>query len=164
MWRRHHFAAAPAFNAIMNTIERSSGLIALALAGSVLCLASAQAQEANGRYVMSPTTDGFLKLDTRTGDVSECRRADGGFRCTLTPDERTALQAEVDRLTQENASLRQSLAAAGGTPPVAPQAKPAPNTGPSDQEFDRALTLMERFMRRFMTIMKDDPGKQPDHL
>ncbi|MFO1149687.1 MAG: hypothetical protein U1E62_15020 [Alsobacter sp.] len=137
----------------------------IALLGALPASGAARAQDANGRYVMSPTQDGFLKLDTRTGDVSECRRADGGFRCTLTPDERTALQGEVDRLTQENASLRQSLAGAGVTPPAAPQAKPAPNAGgPSDQEFDRALTLMERFLRRFMTIMKDDPSKTQDQL
>jgi hypothetical protein len=139
-------------------------LVIAALGGPVLVLGPARAQDANGRYVMSPTQDGFLKLDTRTGDVSECRRSEGGFRCTLTPDERTALQAEVDRLTQENATLRQSMAGAGVTPPPAPQAKPGPNAGPSDQEFDRALTLMERFLRRFMTIMKDDPAKPQDQL
>jgi hypothetical protein len=147
----------------MNRIGFPPWSLALALAVA-LAPSAGRAEDANGRYVMSPTPEGFLKLDTRTGDVSECKRAEGGFRCTLTPDERTALQAELDRLTQENAAMRQSLASAGVAPPTGQQAKPAPNAGPSDQDFDRALSLMERFMRRFMTILKEDPGKPQDQL
>jgi hypothetical protein len=129
--------------------------------------APAGAQDSVGRYVMNATPDGFLKMDTKTGDVSDCRRAEGGFRCTLAPDERSALQAEIDRLSQENASLRQSLAASGGSPPATqarPQARPSPGGPPSDEDFDRTLSLMERFMRRFMTILREDPGKQQNQL
>jgi hypothetical protein len=150
------------FSSARVTNDRGAGALVLA---SVL-LASlapglARAEEAGaGRYTMSPTQDGYLKLDTRTGDVTECRRSDQGYRCMLSPDERTALQAEIDRLAGENAGLRQALQDKGVAPPPAVGRTPG-GTVPSDQEFDRALSLMERFMRRFMAIVREDTVKDP---
>ena len=129
----------------------------------------------NGRYVMSPTSDGFLKLDSRTGEVSECKRQASGFQCTLVADERTAMQQQIDKLSQDNASLRDTLASNGLRPPAPLPGSPSttspgttsPNattpTVPSDREFDHAMDLMERFLRRFMAIVKEDP-KPPSQL
>jgi hypothetical protein len=125
---------------------------------AVLAAAPLAAEEQNGRYTMAPTTDGFLRLDSRTGEVSECRREADAYRCRLVADERSALQAEIDRLEQENAALKERLARAGGPmEPPGSGAKPgAPTRSPSEVEVDRALGVMERFVRRFMSILRDE--------
>jgi hypothetical protein len=132
-----------------------------ATAALALGLGAAAAQDANGRYSMSTTADGYLKLDSRTGAVTHCEREGAAFRCTLVPDERNALQDEIDRLSRENADLRNRLAAAGGTAPPPAAAVPPPSAAPSDQDIDRALTLMERFLRRFKDIMREPEDGKP---
>jgi hypothetical protein len=39
--------------------------------------------------------------------VSEGQRGLEGYQCGLVPDEQAALQAEIDRLANENAALRE---------------------------------------------------------
>ena len=74
--------------------------VAVALTGP------AGAEDGDGRYRLSPTPDGYLKLDSRSGAVSECKRGPDGYQCRLVPDEQAALQAEIDRLAKENAALK----------------------------------------------------------
>ncbi len=64
-----------------------------------------------GRYTMSTTPDGVVRLDTRTGAVSTCNNNDGsGWACYAVPDERAALDAEIGRLQAENEKLKAQLA------------------------------------------------------
>ena len=65
----------------------------------------------NGRYVLSPVTDGVIRLDTRTGDVSTCANTSTGWACYAVPDERAALDAEIGRLQADNEKLKAELAA-----------------------------------------------------
>jgi hypothetical protein len=133
-------------------------LVLVAFATAVLT-GAAGAQEGDGRYRLSPTPDGFLKLDSRSGAVSECKRGPDGYQCRLVPDEQSALQAEIDRLAQENAALREQLATAGPLLPERPDesAKPSPVLTRDDQ-IDRALGYMEKLLRRFMSL-HEDTGK-----
>jgi len=39
-----------------------------------------------------PVADGVLRLDARTGQVSQCSRSDAGWVCKVVPDERSALE------------------------------------------------------------------------
>ena len=39
--------------------------------------------DANGRYALAPIDGGVLKLDTRTGAVTECRRTADALNCAL---------------------------------------------------------------------------------
>src|SRR5690242_10683785 len=95
-------------------------LVATSLLAAVLAW-PALADDEDGRYRMLPTADGFLKLDTRSGAVSECRPAPDGYQCRLVPDDQRALQAEIDRLAGENSALKEQLAKAGPG-----SAKPSP--------------------------------------
>lgn len=148
-------------------VQNRNVLAGLVLLTSLGFAASAAAEDAagNGRYVMSPTSDGFLKLDSRTGEVSECKRQTSGFQCTLLADERNALQQQIDKLARDNAALRDKLAMNSVTPPspASPDTASPNSTTPSDREFDHAMDLMERFLRRFMAIVKEDP-KPPSQL
>ncbi|MBX9821766.1 MAG: hypothetical protein K2Y19_14115 [Afipia birgiae] len=63
----------------------------------------------NGRYTLSPVTDGFLRLDTRNGVMSICTNK-SGWICRLVPDERAALDTEIGRLQTDNKNLREQLA------------------------------------------------------
>lgn len=58
---------------------------------------------------MSAIDGGFLRLDTRTGTVSNCSNK-GGWTCRSVPDERSALDAEIGRLQGENQKLKDQLA------------------------------------------------------
>lgn len=86
---------------------------AVVLAGSSQgTLAQPVPDSDNGRYTMSQTGDGFLRLDTRTGAMSACTNK-SGWVCRVVPDERVALDAEIGRLQRENASLAAQLKAQG---------------------------------------------------
>ena len=63
----------------------------------------------NGRYVLSPVTDGVIRLDTRTGAVSNCSNTGTGWACYAVPDERAALDAEIGRLQADNERSKAEL-------------------------------------------------------
>jgi hypothetical protein len=63
----------------------------------------------NGRYTLSPVTDGVIRLDTRTGQVSTCGNNGNGWACYAVPDERAALDAEIGRLQADNEKLKTEL-------------------------------------------------------
>lgn len=99
----------------MRSSDTRSGvaIVVLATAMATMSARAAHAQAApeteNGRYKLSPVTDGFLRLDTRNGEVSICTNRNG-WTCRLVPDERTALDTEIGRLQSENRHLREQLA------------------------------------------------------
>ena len=78
-------------------------LFALAITLSLAALTAALAETAtpdseNGRYRFNPVADGVLRLDTRTGQVSQCRRSDVGWACKVVPDERAATsRGQIER-------------------------------------------------------------------
>jgi hypothetical protein len=81
-------------------------LFALAVTLSLVNFTIASAQtptpdNENGRYSFSSVADGVLRLDTRTGQVSQCSRSDAGWVCKAVPDERSALETEIARLQGE---------------------------------------------------------------
>ena len=147
------FAAKPLYDTAMLRLTVTS-FVAGTLSWTAL------AEDADGRYRMFPTAEGFLKLDTRSGAVSECKRGPDSYQCRLVPDEQRALQAEIDQLAKENADLRDQLTKAGPPLPERPgeSTKPSPIL-PRDEEVDRALGYMEKFLRRLMGILRDETGK-----
>src|SRR5262249_60618368 len=91
-------------------------LLVLTLSLADFAVASAQtatSDSENGRYSFNPVADGVLRLDTRTGQVSQCSRSDVGWACKVGPDERSALETEIARLQGGKPSLEQELLARG---------------------------------------------------
>lgn len=100
-----------------------------------------------GRFQMTPAEGGFLRLDKQTGMVSFCTVKDGLSVCRASADERSALEAEIARLAQENAELKAKLK---GLPPAGSGGLP------SEEEFERSLNFAERFMRRMMKLFREE--------
>ena len=125
--------------------------LALAVATVLLSL-PAFGQAAGDRRII-PTDDGFMEIDLQTGAVTQCLRAPDGYRCAPAKTDPSALQAELERLRKENAELRSQLSQPG--PGLRPDQRTKPPQ-PTDQEIDRALDVMERFLRRFMGILRDE--------
>ena len=111
----------------------------LLISGSFLALSSAIAlaqtsdqpvekSASDDRFIYEQVDEGILRLDSRTGEVSLCARADSGWACRIVADERGALNVEIERLDRENAELRKQVAdrvtVTGSTP--APAAAPPP--------------------------------------
>jgi hypothetical protein len=144
-------------------------LFALALMLSLADLAVASAQTAtpdseNGRYSFNPVAHGVLRLDTRTGQVSQCSRSDAGWACKLVPDERSALETEIARLQDESATLKKEFLGRGlplpdaPGPPLAKPGEPELKL-PSDAEVDKVIAFLEKVWRRLVemgrTVQKD---------
>jgi hypothetical protein len=118
----------------------------------------------NGRYSFFQVRNHFVRLDTRTGQVSQCGWSTTGWACQEVPSERTALENEIGRLQNENAALKRELLARGlalpggmkGEAPLAraPDSKPDAKP-PSQAELDRVLNFMERVWRRLVEMMVD---------
>ncbi len=100
-----------------------------------------------GRFSMTPTQGGFLRLDKETGAVSFCTVEAGLSLCRVSADERAALEKEIERLRRENTELK----AARG-----PNVPGASSGLPKEEDMERVLSFTERFMRRIMRIFKEE--------
>ena len=83
--------------------------VSLALAGAAMAQSAPDTE--NGRYTLAPASDGFLRLDTRTGASSICSDKGSGWACLAMPDERAALDSEIGRLSRDNERLKSDLEA-----------------------------------------------------
>jgi hypothetical protein len=154
----------------------------LIFGGAGVTVAQSMPDSENGRYTLSPVTDGVIRLDTRTGAVSTCGNTGAGWACYAVPDERAALDAEIGRLQAENEKLKTELAAreptVGGKideplPKTDSLKKPEPKVAegerkieiplPSDRDMDRVMSFLEQAWRRLVEManrmQKDVTGK-----
>lgn len=116
-------------------------------AGALLALAApAVAQDAD-RFELERTGTGFVRMDTRTGQMSFCEESSGQLACKPAAGERSADASQLDDLTRKVEALERRLAALESRPPAAEL--------PSEEEFEQTMTLMERFLRRFWGVAKD---------
>jgi hypothetical protein len=152
----------------------------LGLAGIGAAAAGPMPDTENGRYTLAPAADGVIRLDTRTGAVSNCNNSGAGWACYAVPDERAALDTEIGRLQAENEKLKAQLAARDPAPgktdealPKSDSEKTQPKTAdgarkieiplPSDADMDRMMSFLERAWRRLVDmanrVQKDASGK-----
>jgi len=159
----------------------------VALAGSHAAFAEPMPNSENGRYTLSPVSDGVLRLDTRTGVASICTDKGTGWACYAMPDQLAAFDEEIGRLQKDNAALKGELAQREPTVtgkideplPKADSLKPAePKLAdrgrkieiprieiplPSDRDMDRMMTFVEQAWRRLVEManrmQKDVAGR-----
>ncbi|MGN6461481.1 MAG: hypothetical protein ACTHLY_09750 [Pseudolabrys sp.] len=139
------------------------------------------ADEAPPRYRFSPSGDGFVRLDSQTGEVSYCAPRTAGWACQPAADERAALEAEIARLADANVALKHELgmqqalppppspepdAAPPETPKTVPKAAPdplpkgyrVPEGGmrlPSNEDIDRAMAYASKVWKRLFDMLND---------
>ena len=121
--------------------------IAGAAAALLMATAAAGAQ-ASDRFSMEKTDGGYVRMDRATGQMSLCAEQAGQLVCRVAADERSAVDAETDRLTTRLEELERRVEALE-------RQQPAVRVVPSEEEMDTALTFMQRFFRGFLDIIRD---------
>nr|WP_234794671.1 hypothetical protein [Xaviernesmea oryzae] len=109
-------------------------------------------EPAPGRYVMERSEHGLIRLDTATGEVSLCRESGETVACRMAADERAAFERELDDLTRRVDALEKARN-------LAPAPRPSANL-PTDEEIDRSIGIMERWMRSFFDMVHSFENKQ----
>jgi len=133
-------------------------VLALMIGLTVIASSNGFAADASpqGRFTLAPSGAGFVRLDTQTGEVSECNGAPASLVCKSTPDERAAMQAEIDRL--------QTLIDAWDTaaPKSAADQKSLQFVNPDDKPVDTAFNFLTRMIMRFKGLVEEirkEPGQ-----
>jgi hypothetical protein len=132
----------------------------------VLLTTAAVAEDQPGRYTMTPTEGGFVRLDKETGAMSVCKGKDGDWSCQPMPDGQKELQSKIDELAAENKALKEqkkALAEADRTdanpemtPPPEPPAKlPMPTEDDVDKLFDYVEGMVKKFKERIQRLEKE---------
>ncbi|MER8766095.1 hypothetical protein [Mesorhizobium sp. M0998] len=125
-----------------------------------LVAASAFSEEAD-RYRLEKSANGYVRMDTQTGAMSLCEERSGQLVCKTAADERAALQDEVDRLQNSVKALDERVAKLENS-----LAARFESTLPSEEDFNKTMGYMERFLRSFMDIVKDmdrdEDGAKPN--
>lgn len=110
-----------------------------------------------GRYTFSKVADGFLRLDTQTGEVSICSQRTVGWACQAVPEDRAVLESEIARLRHENAALKKDMLARGlplpaGTLPEPPVVRDGDHALPPrlHSDLDRMMDLVDRMWHRLV--------------
>jgi hypothetical protein len=117
---------------------------ALLLAG----FAGAASGEEVERYRLEKRDNGYVRMDTQTGEMSICEERATQLVCKLAADERAAFQDDIDRLQAKLDAVEGRVAKL--------EARAIPEVLlPSDEEVDKSLEIMEKFFHRFMGMMKD---------
>jgi hypothetical protein len=113
-----------------------------------------------GRYTFNKITDGFIRLDMQTGEVSTCTQRTVGWACQAVPEDRAVFENEIARLRTENALLKRDLISRGlplptGTmpepPPVVQEDGHGPRRGGSG--FDRMMAFVSRVWHRLVEVI-----------
>ena len=78
----------------------------MGFAAAMVLAALPAAAEENGRYQLERGEEGFVRLDTVTGDMTLCRETASGLSCDATRDDTSDLRRDRDRLRDEVRGLR----------------------------------------------------------
>jgi len=141
-------------------------LIVVGLAGAALAATSApKTEDTGGRYSMSPTPNGVVRLDTQTGAMSLCTGTTGQWSCQDMNDSQHALMTEIDRLRAENKSLKDQLDQSDqalGLNDNGPGAPKPKLTLPTEQDVDKAFDYLEAMAKKIHERL-DRLQEQQDH-
>ncbi|WP_394690820.1 hypothetical protein [Hoeflea sp.] len=99
------------------------------------------------RFTLEKTENGFVRMDTQTGEMSICAEQQGQLVCRLAADERRAFEESLSDLSDRVAVLEQRLEI------ETPGEK---SDGiPDEAELNRALDAMNKMMRGFFGMVED---------
>ena len=112
------------------------------------------------RYRLEKTPNGYVRMDTRTGAMSICQEKWGELVCRMAADERTAVQDEIERLQSDMKALSDRLATVKALEDRVTKlenslAAKIEQSLPTEEDFNKTMSYMERFFRSFMAIVKD---------
>lgn len=140
----------------MPTLRLIGLLLALALAPVV----SLAADDKGGRYTMSPTDDGVVRLDTRTGAMALCTRKTDHWVCEDMEDSQRRLMREIDKLRADNELLKAQVEHLEETLGLADNQADAAKPGatmpalPSEQDVDKAFDYLEGMLKKLRDRME----------
>jgi hypothetical protein len=130
------------------------------LAASGAAAQPSSPESGDARFTFHRADDGYLRLDGRSGQVSMCYRRASGWQCQLVPDERTALEAEISRLQNDNVALKRELLSRSLPLPNGMSSdQGSPKSGvqrphlPDDAELNRVMAFMEKVWRRMVEMI-----------
>ena len=132
-------------------------VIAALVVTSPLLPTTRRRETARGAILFSKVADGFLRLDTQTGEVSLCSRQTVGWACLAAPEDRAVLENEIARLRRENAALKKDILSRGL--PLPPGTMPEPLAGgdsdrtlrlPGNADLDRVMAFVGRMWHRLV--------------
>ena len=136
---------------------------AVALAFAAVCLSTpvladdATPDTDGGRYTLNKATDGYVRLDTQTGEVALCSQRTVGWACQAVPEDRAVLENEIARLRKDNAALKKELLARGlplpsgamPEPPIVRDGDRPPRLG-SNPDVDRMVALVGKMWHQLV--------------
>jgi hypothetical protein len=125
------------------------------LAAASFLTAPAMAQETTN-YSLEKTADGYVRMNNKTGEMSICHEKLGQLACKVAAEERTLYEEDIADLKARVAKLEETVAGIGKLPPV------VRDNLPSEEDFEKGLNYMEKFMRRFMGLAKELDGENKD--
>jgi hypothetical protein len=102
----------------------------------------------DARYALSPSRDGFVRLDTVTGAASHCASVKGVWRCEPLQIESNRL----DALATEVAALKAKVAALAANIAALPEKQEAPAALAS--EPPRRPSLLTTALGRFLAFVR----------
>ncbi|KGF70206.1 hypothetical protein LL06_06615 [Hoeflea sp. BAL378] len=99
------------------------------------------------RFTMEKTENGFVRLDTLTGEMSICTEKAGQLVCRLSADDRRAFEESLSDLSARVTELESRLDLMDPPSAIA--------KAPDEAELDQALDAMEKMMRRFFGMVEE---------
>jgi hypothetical protein len=120
-------------------------LALLAIAASV----SAGFAEDLIRYTLEKTADGYVRMDKATGTMSICKEQGDQLVCRIAADDRMAVDDQIAGLEKRLSALENKLGNLDKSGLKSEQSLP------TDEEFEKTMSYMEKFFRRFMGVVKE---------
>ena len=103
-------------------------------------------------------------MDTKTGEMSICEEKWGELVCKMAADERTAVQDEIERLQADLKVFEERVATVKALEDRVAKLENSltakiERTLPTEEEFNKTMSYMERFFRGFIGIVRDLEGE-----
>jgi hypothetical protein len=137
--------------------------------------AERSAEDSGNRFSFVRVDDGFLRFDLKTGQVAYCNSRADAWGCQAVPENRSALEREVETLKEQVAALKREIETLREPPPPRPPAPiPAPSNAPAAQgdlsrempgrdDIARAKAVLRDVWERFVAAIvgfKNDVMRQ----